>query len=932
MSIMRAMRNLRALARRWLPGGRAMGARLGLAAAVLLAAPVAHAEFTNGGFEQDWTGWEAPVPLRRPSTDMGDPIAAPGTVFPPVTTSDLGLYFDAGYGSVSAVVGTLSDTNTSNMLKTPLFGDKSGRVGDAQTNNRGASVRQTATMGVGDIDPADGKVHIRLAIAPVLSDGGHPGPRQPFFFVEVINKTKGTQLFRTFNFAGETGVPWQKGVGDYKYTNWQAIDIGPGAGVLDVDDEVEVIISTAGCADGGHAGYLYVDSGQGLTTLPGPFVTATGPQFAVRSDVGADTPSGSPPAGQRTITYNYHYSNGGDAPMVNSEVVISSPQDQQTKTGTTINKYQQNLRLDPTSLPTGCTYISVPEPTPTNTRVDKSLGPIDVVTCNVGTLNPGNMDDLQLRWIVPSDAKEPTVNHGNYYIQSASSPALLGPLVRTNITNLVLADLKSTVTNPSSSLTCGSSTTYTVTLDNDGPGDAPANVQISNAVPAGLTVTGWSCSATGGTVACPAASGTGSIADTVTTAWPKGDKLIYTINANVDACPGSSRLITYPVGLTLPADPTVVDPDSSNNTHANVLNAGPALQPLTVDTAGNGGGTVTSVLPGIVCTKPDPATQCSDTKSFPAGSQVALYANAPAGSIFSNWSGGVCSGTVSPCFVTMSQARSVTANFSVPLDVAIGVTGPGGTATPGNGTTVPVAPGGTTSITVQPDAGYAPVFGGTCPAGSYVGNTYTTGAVTGNCTVDITFTNTGGVVTATPNSPSNGSIVGGPKTVAPGGSATWKVTPNSGYTPNLTPGGTCLAGTWNSDNTEYTVSPITVDCNVVFSFVPSYTVTGSVSGTSPGPGSITAGASQTLVSGSSAVFALSRPGTVDPASTCTGGSFDAAGTTYTVPNVTANCAMVFSFAALPSAASIPTLSEWGLIILSGLMGLFVVGMRRRRML
>ena len=59
---------------------------------------------------------------------------------------------------------------------------------------------------------------------------------------------------------------------------------------------------------------------------------------------------------------------------------------------------------------------------------------------------------------------------------------------------------------------------------------------------------------------------------------------------------------------------------------------------------------------------------------------------------------------------------------------------------------------------------------------------------------------------------------------------------------------------------------------------------------------------------------------------------DAAGTTYTVPNVTANCAMVFSFAALPSAASIPTLGEWGLIILSGLMGLFVVGMRRRRML
>ena len=109
-----------------------------------------------------------------------------------------------------------------------------------------------------------------------------------------------------------------------------------------------------------------------------------------------------------------------------------------------------------------------------------------------------------------------------------------------------------------------------------------------------------------------------------------------------------------------------------------------------------------------------------------------------------------------------------------------------------------------------------------------------------------------------------------------------------------------------------------------------------MSGTSPGPGSITSGSSQAVVSGGSAVFTLSRPGTVDMVgSTCTGGSFDVAGTTYTVPNVTANCGMVFSFAALPPATgahSIPTLSEWGLIILSGLMGLFVVGIRRRQML
>lgn len=56
------------------------------------------------------------------------------------------------------------------------------------THNQAIAVQASARLppwGGGDIDPADGNMHIRFAIAPVLSDGGHPGPRQPFFFVEV---------------------------------------------------------------------------------------------------------------------------------------------------------------------------------------------------------------------------------------------------------------------------------------------------------------------------------------------------------------------------------------------------------------------------------------------------------------------------------------------------------------------------------------------------------------------------------------------------------------------------------------------------------------------------------------------------------------------------------------------------------------------------
>lgn len=882
--------------------------------AALLVVPVAHAEFQNGSFEQDWAGWTV-APLR---------VANTIPVFPPTKFEDLGTTpWTAADPGLSVVVGSTIAPNTNNALTTPLFGNKSARVGDGRTQYRGASIRQTATMGVGDIDPADGKVHVRFAVAPVLDAPTHPGNQQPYFFVEVKNVTKGTQLFYTFNFANQTGVAWQA-VGSYQFTNWQAVDVAPGAGVLDVGDQVEVIIVSGGCGQSGHGGLVYVDSGQGLTTLPGPFVTATAPEYVVRSD-----PS---PGVQRTVEYDYHYSNGGDAPMTNSQVIVRSPQDQDERnpsTGAVINR-QQNLRVDPGSLPAACSITQTINPP----HADSSLGPIDVVTCNVGTLNPGNTGDLQLNWIVPDNARAPTLNHGNYYIQSASSPPLLGPLVKSNLTTLQRADLKASVTNPSSSLACGANTTYTVTLSNDGPDAAPVGVELGNTVPSGLTVNNWTCAATGA-LSCPATTGSGSIAGVTTTPWASGEQLVYTVDATVDSCSGGARSIVYPVSVSLPASAaTIVDPDSNNNTSAHSMSAGPALQTLTVDTQGTGLGKVTSVLPGIVCDKTTAGTQCSDNKQFPAGSQVALYANAPSGSIFSGWSGGVCSGTAQPCLVTMSQARNVTATFSVPLDVTV-TSGVGGTVTPPNGTVVPVASGSTTSITVVPNAGFAPQFGGTCPAGSYVGNTYTTDVLTANCSVDVTFTNAGGVVTATPNAPAGGSIVGGAKTVASGGSATWRVIPNSGFAA-VDPTHTCApgVGSWNADRTEYTVAPINANCAVSFAFSAAFTVTGTVSGTSPGPGSVNVGATQNVVSGNSAIFTLSRAGTVDTAaSTCPAGTFDATNTVYTVPSVTASCGVVFSFAAVAAAANpqaIPTLSEWGLILMSALIALCMVIMHRRR--
>ncbi|MEO7091599.1 MAG: hypothetical protein ABI175_00020, partial [Polyangiales bacterium] len=68
----------------------------------------------------------------------------------------------------------------------------------------------------------------------------------------------------------------------------------------------------------------------------------------------------------------------------------------------------------------------------------------------------------------------------------------------------------------------------------------------------------------------------------------------------------------------------------------------------------NGAGTVTG--PGITC-NPD----CSET--YGSGTMLTLQASAAMGSTFTGW-GGACSGTT-PCMVTMSGARNVTATFTL---------------------------------------------------------------------------------------------------------------------------------------------------------------------------------------------------------------------------------------------------------------------------
>ena len=86
--------------------------------------------------------------------------------------------------------------------------------------------------------------------------------------------------------------------------------------------------------------------------------------------------------------------------------------------------------------------------------------------------------------------------------------------------------------------------------------------------------------------------------------------------------------------------------------------SGTATAPVTISKNGAGSGTVTSDPAGLTC-----GSTC--TANFATGATVTLTANAASGSAFDGWNGGGCNGGSTTCTVTVTQATTVTATFSV---------------------------------------------------------------------------------------------------------------------------------------------------------------------------------------------------------------------------------------------------------------------------
>ncbi|WP_200154164.1 InlB B-repeat-containing protein, partial [Chromatium okenii] len=315
----------------------------------------------------------------------------------------------------------------------------------------------------------------------------------------------------------------------------------------------------------------------------------------------------------------------------------------------------------------------------------------------------------------------------------------------------------------------------------------------------------------------------------------------------------------------------------SNNYKVRLVRGGLSFDTfaLTVNKIGTGTGTVTSngdfINCGAICSYP-----------FFDTTRVTLTAMPNTGSTFTGWSGGGCSGT-GTCTVTMSDAKNITANFTITQrTLSISKVGNGRVFTDD----IAIDCGATCSNTfnygtivtlkTSSDAGYVFTSWNVC-TGS--GNCVV--AMDANKNVTATFTLNTYSITATANPVAGGTINCTPNPVTHGSTSNCTATPNAGYVfTNFT--GACTGTTCALTN-------VTANKTVTANFtLNTYSITATANPTAGG--SVTCSPNPVNYNGTANC-------TVTPNAGYTFSNFsdDCSGATCALTNVTANKTVTANF-------------------------------------
>jgi len=243
-----------------------------------------------------------------------------------------------------------------------------------------------------------------------------------------------------------------------------------------------------------------------------------------------------------------------------------------------------------------------------------------------------------------------------------------------------------------------------------------------------------------------------------------------------------------------------------------------------------------------------------DTTSFTFNANTGYHVasvSGCSGSAYTNTSNGVSTYTYTTGVITGDC--TVTAAFAINQYTVTASAGANGTLNGGTPSPVTVNHGSTTSFTFNADTGYHVASVSGCSGSAYTNTsngvstyTYTSGAITGDCTVTAAFAINQYTVTASAGA--NGALDGGtpsPVTVDHGDTTSFTFNADTGYHVASVSGcsGTEYSNTSNAVNTyTYTTGAITGDCTVTAAFsINQYTVTasaganGALDGGTPSP-------------------------------------------------------------------------------------------------
>ncbi len=216
------------------------------------------------------------------------------------------------------------------------------------------------------------------------------------------------------------------------------------------------------------------------------------------------------------------------------------------------------------------------------------------------------------------------------------------------------ADLAITKTDGVSNVNAGGSTTYTITVTNNGPDEVTAATVVDTAPP-GMTFGAWTCAVTNGgsggvvVTACGAASGSGNLNTTVT--MKVGAIITYTVPATVAG--GASGTLVNSATVTTP--PGTFDPTPANDT-ATDSDTVDAIADLAIIKS-NGVGTVNAGAPTTYT--------ITVTNNGPSSATGAFLTDPVAGGL--SKTSVVCSGTPGQCSAPPTVGQLESGTFALPL-------------------------------------------------------------------------------------------------------------------------------------------------------------------------------------------------------------------------------------------------------------------------